>query len=215
MARPRAQAAALAAILVGYSATAGLAIPGRRHPLVQAALGTVLAAVAGTRPGLRGHELRSGTRTGITAAALVAAGVAVSTLVPAVRAGMVARSLPHPALPWLLRDIPLGTVWAEEMAFRGALGTVGAAAFGPQGGRLLQAATFGCSHIVDARATGEPLVGTVLVTGAAGWIFGLLAQRSGSLVAPLLAHLAVNEAGAVAALLVQHPAGTSRLSALS
>jgi len=37
----------------------------------------------------------------------------------------------------------------------------------------------------------------------AGWVFGWLAERSGSVLAPMLAHLAVNEAGAVAALAVQ------------
>ena len=66
------------------------------------------------------------------------------------------------------------------------------------------AAAFGLSHIVDARVTGQPVLATVLVTGAAGWIFGWLHERSGSLAAPMLAHLAVNEAAAVAALAVQH-----------
>ena len=41
------------------------------------------------------------------------------------------------------------------------------------------------------------------MTGLAGWVFGWLAERSGSLLAPVLAHLAINEAGAVAALAVQ------------
>jgi uncharacterized protein len=41
------------------------------------------------------------------------------------------------------------------------------------------------------------------VTGVAGWLFARLFERSGSLAAPMLAHLAVNQAGAVAALLVQ------------
>ena len=54
-----------------------------------------------------------------------------------------------------------------------------------------------------ARAAGEPIVGTVLVTGAAGWAFGWLADRSGSIVAPALAHLAINEAGAIAAVALQ------------
>ncbi len=74
---------------------------------------------------------------------------------------------------------------------------------GPSGGRLLQAIAFGLWHIPDARKAGEPIVGTVLVTGLAGWVFGWLAERSGSLLAPVLAHLAINEAGAVAALAVQ------------
>ena len=99
--------------------------------------------------------------------------------------------------------IPLGTVWSEEAAFRAALGTVAEDAFGPTVGRLLQSLAFGLSHIADARATGEPVIGTVLVTGVAGWLFGWLYERSGSVTAPMLVHLAINEAGAVAALAVQ------------
>ena len=111
--------------------------------------------------------------------------------------------------------IPLGTVWSEEAAYRAALGTLAAEAFGPTGGRLLQSATFGLSHIADARATGEPVIGTVIVTGLVGWLFGVLFERSGSLAAPMLAHLAINEAGAVAALAVQRAGYTSRMSATS
>jgi membrane protease YdiL (CAAX protease family) len=80
---------------------------------------------------------------------------------------------------------------------------VAAGALGPGPGRLLQAAAFGLSHVVDARRTGEPVIGTVLATGMAGWLFGWLTARSGSVVAPMLVHLAVNEAGAVAAMAVQ------------
>jgi uncharacterized protein len=126
-----------------------------------------------------------------------------TTQVPPVRLSMSVRELPPSVRSWLLLEIPVGTVWAEEAAFRAALATTGSAAFGRTGGQLLQAITFGLCHIADARATGEPLVGTVLVTGAAGWLFGWLAGRSGSLAAPLLLHLAINEAGAVAAVAVQ------------
>ena len=73
-------------------------------------------------------------------------------------------------------------------------------AFGPTPGRLLQSAAFGLSHIADARGTGEPVLGTVLATGVAGWVFGWLYARSGSLAAPMLVHLAVNEAAGLAAL---------------
>jgi hypothetical protein len=120
---------------------------------------------------------------------------------------MADRDLPDGALQWLLLGIPLGTVASEEAAYRGALGTVAADAFGPAGGRLVQAAAFGLSHIADARSTGEPVVPTVLVTGLAGWAFGWLYERSGSLIAPMLAHLAINEAGAAAALAVQNARG--------
>lgn len=184
-------------------ATYGCGMVSPLQPIVQAALGTALAAVAGVRPGLDGAELKSGLRQGLAAAALVSAGVAVSTAIPPVRAGMAARVLPRQVWRWLLFDIPIGTVWTEEAIYRGAVGTVAAHAFGPTAGRLLQAAVFGLSHIPDARRAGEPVLGTVLVTAAAGWAFGCLASGSGSLAAPALAHLGINEAGAVAALLVQ------------
>ena len=116
---------------------------------------------------------------------------------------MSVRELPASVRYWVLLGIPVGTVWAEEAAFRAALATAGCAAFGAKGGLVLQASTFGLFHIADARATGQPLVGTVMVTGVAGALFGWLTERSGSLAAPLLVHLAINEAGAVAAMAVQ------------
>jgi membrane protease YdiL (CAAX protease family) len=67
----------------------------------------------------------------------------------------------------------------------------------------VQSLAFGLSHIADARRAGEPVLPTVLVTGVAGWAFALLRERSGSLLAPMLAHLAINEAGAIAAISVQ------------
>jgi hypothetical protein len=154
--------------------------------------------------------LRRGLRLGVASAAAVSAGVAAATALPRVRAAMAERELPEPAARWLLLRIPIGTVWSEEAAFRAALGTLAAEAFGPRWGRLLQATTFGLSHVADARGAGEPVVGTVLVTGAAGWAFGWLHSWSGSLLAPMLAHLAANEAGAVAALAIQRFAESER-----
>ncbi|EUA23380.1 CAAX protease self-immunity family protein [Mycobacterium xenopi 4042] len=49
---------------------------------------------------------------------------------------------------------------------------------------------------------------TILVTGVAGWLFGWLADRSGSLAAPMLTHLAINETAAVAALTIQRRSGS-------
>ncbi len=196
-------AVGLAGALVGYSATAGLSIPGRRHPVVQAAIGTAAAVATRAPLGLRGAARRSGLALGARTAATVVAAVSVTTVIPAVRSGMVARELPEPGWKWLSVQIPLGTVWSEETIYRGALGAVAQDAFGPTVGNLLQASAFGLSHIVDARGAGESVLGTVLVTGAAGWVFGRLAARSGSLLAPVLAHLAVNEAGAVAAMVLQ------------
>ena len=192
------RALALAAGLVGWNGLVGPRIPPRIHPLVHSILGPGL--VAATRAPL-------GLRLGLAVAAPVAVGVAASTALSPVRAAMAERDLPAPQARWLLVRIPFGTVWSEEAAFRAALGTVAADAFGATAGRLLQSLAFGLSHIADARSTGEPVIGTVLVTGAAGWLFALLREGSGSLAAPMLAHLAINEAGALAAAGVQRRYG--------
>jgi hypothetical protein len=196
----RIRAVGLAAALVGWSFAAPRV---RWHPVPNATLGTGLVAIIRPPLGFRPPALWSGIRYGMAAGAAAALGVAAITTLPAVRRAMALRDLPaHPGR-WLLMSIPIGTVWPEEVAYRATLGTVAEEAFGPRNGRLLQAAAFGLWHIVDARVTGQPVVGTVLLTGVAGWFFGWLHARSGSLAAPMLAHLAVNEAAGLAALGVQ------------
>lgn len=200
--RKRLRALAVAAGLVGWS-FAGPRVPPRWRVPVQAGLGGLLAAATRAPLGLTPPRLWTGLRCGVPVAAAVSTAVAATTALPVVRLTMLARDLPVSATGWLAVQIPLGTVWAEETAFRAALGTLAGNAFGATTGRLVQAAAFGLSHIADARDTGAPVAPTVLVTGVAGWGFGWLAERSGSLAAPMLVHLAINEAGAAAALAVQ------------
>ena len=199
----KSRAVGLAAALVGWSFAAPRV---RWHPVPNATLGTALVAVTRSPLGLRPPALWSGIRHGLAAGAVAALGVAAVTALPPVRRAMAQRELPaHPGR-WLLLSIPIGTVWPEEAAYRATLGTVAEEAFGPTRGRLLQATAFGLWHIVDARVTGQPVVGTVLLTGVAGWFFGWLHARSGSLAAPMLLHFAVNEAAGLAALGVQRRA---------
>ncbi|MGH3561314.1 MAG: Rv0804 family intramembrane glutamic endopeptidase, partial [Mycobacterium sp.] len=183
------KAVALAAGLIGWSfVTPRIPMPWRVP--VQAGVGGLLVLATRAAVGLRPPRLWAGLRLGLPTAAAGATAVTASTAVPAVRVVMSTRDVPESALGWLALHIPLGTVWAEEAAFRAAL-PAAAGAFGSTGARLLQAVTFGLSHIADARGTGEPVAPTVLVTGIAGWLFGWLADRSGSLAAPMLAHLAI------------------------
>jgi uncharacterized protein len=203
----RVRAVRLASALVGWSFVAPRV---RWHPIPNASLGTGLVAVTRSPIGLCPPALWSGLRYGLSAGAVAALGVAATTALPPVRRAMEKRDLPEHLVRWLVLDIPIGTVWPEEAAYRATLGTVAEAAFGPTRGRLLQAAAFGLWHIVDARVTGQPVIGTVLLTGVGGWLFGWLHARSGSLAAPMLAHLAVNEAAALAALGVKRRAPTPR-----
>lgn len=189
----------LAAALVGWSFVSSRLPATSRVPL-QAVVGALLALGTRAPLGLRPPRVWAGLRAGALAGVGAAAAIAATTLLPPVRLAMAGREPPTPVPVWLLWRIPVGTVWAEESAFRAALANAGSGALGATGGRLLQAFAFGLFHIADARAMGEPLVPTVAVTGIGGWLFGWLADRSGSLAAPMLAHLAVNEAGAIAAL---------------
>ena len=200
-------ALSLAAALVGWSFLSPRLPAGWRVTL-QAGVGALLALVTRAPLGLRPPRLWAGLRLGSVAGVAAASAIAASTPVPPVRLSMAAREPPASVPGWLLVRIPVGTVWSEEAAFRAALATAGSEAFGKTGGRLVQAAAFGLSHIADARATGQPVAATVLVTGIAGWLFGWLADRSGSLAAPMLAHLAINEAGAIATLTVRRSAST-------
>ncbi|MDQ2637856.1 MAG: CPBP family intramembrane metalloprotease, partial [Actinomycetota bacterium] len=178
----------MAAGLVGWSLVLPR-FPSRWNPVPHAVVASVLAVLTRTGLGLRPPQVWSGLRFGAATAASVAAGVAAGTALPRTRKELNGRALPAGVRRWLLLGIPLGTVWSEEAAYRGVLGAVAADAFGPAGGRLLQSAAFGLSHVADARGTGTPVVPTVLATGAAGWLFGWLRDRTGSLLAPMLVHL--------------------------
>ncbi len=195
----------MAAALVGWSLVSPR-LPTAWRVALQAGVGGLLVWATRAQVGLRPPRVWMGLRIGSAAGVAATTAIAATTLLPPVRASMAAREGPASVPGWLLVRIPLGTVWAEEAAFRAALASTASSAFGASGGKCLQAATFGIFHIADARSTGESFLPTVLVTGVAGWFFGWLAGRSGSLAAPMLAHLAINEAGAVAALAVRRSA---------
>jgi len=68
----------------------------------------------------------------------------------------------------------------EELFFRGALQ--------PRVGLVAASLLFGAAHLVPTR----PLALWSLFAAAAGLLFGLLFERTGNLVAPVVAHVAVN-----------------------
>lgn len=210
MLRRKFQTAVATVGIVGWSGLVAPRLPPSWLVPVHAGLGAALAARSGAPLGLRSPDARRGLRWGGAVAVVVCGAVASSTFVPAVRRSLAEREVPEALAPWLLVRIPIGTVWSEEAVFRAALGTLAAQAFGQRRSRLLQAAAFGLSHVADARGAGQPVAGTVLVTATAGWAFAWLYDRSGSLVAPALVHLAINEAGAVAAVVAGRRAANGK-----
>jgi membrane protease YdiL (CAAX protease family) len=155
---------------------------------------------------------------GSAAAAPVVAAFGLAALTPATRplledqriAGLDRRELAYDVL---LR-IPVGTVAWEEIAFRGVLRAALRRVLAEPAATAVGSAVFGLWHIrptaealaVNRLAAGRgariPAVTAVAAgTAGAGALLCLLRERSGSLAAPVLLHLAANCTGALASAL--------------
>ncbi|MGF1666491.1 MAG: CPBP family intramembrane glutamic endopeptidase [Acidimicrobiia bacterium] len=115
----------------------------------------------------------------------------------------------------LLLRFPLGTALYEEVAFRGVLKALWTRRSGERTARTVTAAAFGAWHILPTARlypdmaggrsespVGERAAATVAgvaITTVAGLLFDRLRARSGSLVAPWLAHLGFSAVSYVAA----------------
>jgi membrane protease YdiL (CAAX protease family) len=230
-------AAAACIALAGYNNLVGLRPWHRRwYPVVNGcAAAAALAAAAGSGLtaadlGLRRDRLRAGLRLGSAAAAPVVAAFGLAALTPATRpllndqriAGLDRRQLAYQVL---LR-IPVGTVAWEEIAFRGVLQAALRRVLDEPVATAVGSAVFGLWHIrptVEALAANRLAVGrgarilavTAVVggTAGAGAVFSLLRERSGSLAAPVLLHLAANCTGPLASALTRPTTDRSQRSA--
>ena len=218
-------AAAACVVLAGYNNLAGARPWHRRwYPAVNAlaasvALGAAAASgLTASDLGLRRDRLRAGLRWGSAAAAPVVAALGLAAVTPATRpllddqriAGLDRRQLAYDVL---LR-IPVGTVAWEEIAFRGVLRAALRRVLAEPAATAVGSAVFGLWHIrptAEALAVNRLAAGRgariLAVTAVAAWTAGagalmcVLRERSGSLAAPVLLHLATNCGGALASAL--------------
>jgi membrane protease YdiL (CAAX protease family) len=162
-----------------------------------------------------------GARHGAIALAFIAAAVLVAALLPASRE-VLGDDRFNGVATWemlyeVLLRIPLVTALGEEFAFRGVLLGLLLAKYSPLRAAVVSSALFGLWHVlpgiealetttvtqVTAGIVGVASVaGQVLVTGLAGMAFAWLRLRSGSLVAPVLAHWGINGAAYLAGWLI-------------
>jgi uncharacterized protein len=209
-------AAAAAMVLAAYNNLVGVQPWHRRwYPAVNA-LAAAAALAAATASGLTAadlglhrDQLRPGLRLGSAAAAPVVTAFALTALTPATRpllndqrvASLTTRQLAYQVL---LR-IPVGTVAWEEIAFRGVLQPALRRVLAEPAATAVASATFGIWHIRPtaealaanrlARTRGARIAAVTAVaagTAAAGALLSVLRERSGSLAAPVLLHLAAN-----------------------
>jgi membrane protease YdiL (CAAX protease family) len=190
---------------------------------VKAAVVAGLLWWARTRAGLSWNELGlgresvgSGLRAGLAVAAVVAAVIALLAAVPATRSFFANDQTVTAASAterWLnpLVLIPLGTVVFEETIFRGVLLGVLLRVTSTRRAVVASAVVFGCWHVPSALAhVSGPVIGvaavlgTVVVTAVAGVVFAILRVWSGSLIAPICAHIATNSFAFVGALVADH-----------
>ena len=174
--------------------------------------------------GLGREHWKSGAGYAAAAVALVATVIAIGALLPWTRPMFLNNNYAtlSGALIASMIIIPLQTVIPEELAFRGVLHGALDRAWGWRGVAAAGSLLFGLWHIATSmgltasnvgftRILGggvfgmiAGVVGAVLVTGAAGFVFTWLRRRSGSLIAPIALHWSLNGLGALAAALVWH-----------
>jgi uncharacterized protein len=219
----RRYASALSAALLAWNNVVHL-VPGASSayvPLNLAATGVVLASarrcgLSWTDLGLDPDRLRSGARWGGAAAAGIAGAFLAAAIAPGLHPllddarvrGLDLRGVVYHALV----RVPFGTVLLEEIAFRGALFGALVRMARPSRAALVSSAVFGLWHVrptlglLNANDVASGTIARTATVGAAvaftaagGVFFCMLRLRSGSTTAPILAHIATNSFGVVAA----------------
>jgi len=209
-----AAATAAACDLLSHRLAAPAGRTAARYGAALAVLG--IARAAGTSPaelGLDRRDLARGARAGLLAGACAAAAVSAAATLPATREFFLDQRTQAAAsrgdLARGLARITFASVPPEELTYRSALLGLGLGNGSPASAVAWSSAWFCLSHILPTLATmhrtaahqhlaQRPLrqaafiSGNVAVTGAAGAVFGWLRLRSGSVLAPLLAHAALN-----------------------
>ncbi|MFI9025416.1 lysostaphin resistance A-like protein [Streptomyces sp. NPDC053560] len=174
--------------------------------------------------GLDPATLGCGARWAVVLIGLVGVGYAAAALLPAAR--VLFADERYSTLTGgqmavrVLVTVPLGTVLLEEIAFRGVLYGLVRRARGAVWATAVSSLLFGLWHVLPSLqlASVKPaltpvfgqsalgavaaVVVAVLFTGAAGVLFCELRRRSGSLLAPMGLHWAVNAFGYLAGFLL-------------
>src|SRR6516165_5259445 len=226
-ARPEDKAFALAccAVLAAYNNVLGVH-PWHNRRYVRVSLcATGAALAAATLSGLTPADLGLGRggwlpgRTGYRLAATVGAGWLLIAVVPAACPLLGDKRITslngRAAAYQALIRIPVGTALWEEIAFRGVLQAALRRVMPKATAIAVTSCVFGLWHIRPtlqalranglASTRGRAVAGVavaVATTTTGGVVFSWLRERSGSLTAPILLHVATNSGGLIAALAV-------------
>lgn len=203
--RTRAALATTLGMLAGYHELRRVVIPDHLHFAANTAmigvvaLPAVAASMTADELGLTRAAVPKGVRYGAFAVGAIAVVVGTAALLggddsPAVRT-RTALDL-REMLFQVFVEIPIATVLLEELAFRGVIAGLFERVVSSRWALVWTAAAFGFWHVSPHEFTSLAGAGgalaTIAGTAAAGAVFHLMKRRSGSLVAPLLAHWGTN-----------------------
>jgi membrane protease YdiL (CAAX protease family) len=218
-----------ATVVTGIALAAGAVVPRLPRPARPVANVLTAAAALGLalRGGLDAADLgcdpadaSAGARVGAAASGLAAMVVAATAGPPATRGlfadARVTEATRARAAYEVGVRIPFATALTEELLFRGAVLGAWRRAAGTPVALVVSSLAFGMWHVgpaleshthnpagadISARVGGRSahVGGTVVATAAAGALFAALRLRSRSVVAPAVAHAAINQLGYVAA----------------
>lgn len=160
---------------------------------------------------------RSGIKAGLGIGLPIGTGITLGAFVPATRRffhdDRIAGADPDTATYQLFARIPIATALCEEVIFRGAIPAVLRGRRGALETEVIASVLFGLWHILptydrmhtnpgtaavhggDAGRQAGVIAGTVGATTAAGFALAKLRDFSGSILAPVLVHAAINGGG--------------------
>lgn len=218
--RERATAAAVGLLAASYNVAVNRVLPPKTHVPANLAFAAAACGIGhtaarmswsdlGLGPAEAGRGFRVGTRASLVSAALVAAAAAAPWTRRFFADERILRSSRGAAVYELCARIPLATALPEEVVFRGVLLSVLSRSHTTATAIAWTSTLFGLWHVLPTLDTvrtnpvrdvlPEGWLGyataagaTLPATAAAGAFFALLRNRSGSVVAPLLTHAAIN-----------------------
>lgn len=192
--------------------------------LILLAIVLLIARRAGTpwvAMGMRSERLRRGAIVGTAIGSAIIAAIAIAVALPGARdafqderivEGSIGLSLYH-----ALFRVPLGTALYEEVLFRGVIFGILARRMSALSAAAWSSLLFGLWHVLptlDAIQTNPigdalggswpPVVGAVVSTFAIGMWFVWIRLYGGSILAPILVHVAANSMAILAATYVVH-----------
>jgi uncharacterized protein len=218
----------LVALVAAYNVVGNLWLPHWAYVPANLAFGVLLVALA-RRLGASWDELGldpsragRGARVGLVAVALVALALALGAALSPVRMFLADERVEGVAVGYaafqMLVRIPLGTAVFEELVFRGVLFGLFLRRMSPLAAATASSLLFGLWHLLPAAAALDrnpvgdhvgtslqlavALAAAVAATWLAGYGFCWLRLRGRSLLAPILAHTAVNSLAYLGAFLL-------------